>query len=329
MRKAGPTGACLLILGLITLGEFRLLDRLLLSDPAEYGFVRQNIAGILAGTPVWKAFQHRVLGPALVVALDRLTGDGLESLRLYGRLMVAGANLLLFAIVRWRGGRPLEGLLAVAGFALVRLLLTFKLEFPWDGVDILLFLAFGYGASQGASILRLGPLLLAGTFNHETALYMPLWYLLAWLDQPRVSPRARLQTLVAPLVAIALMAGVIAGVREHFYRGPPHLPGQVFEPITPIISNPFHLVHNLGQFLADDWTAVGRAFVSAGLLSLLVVLVRNVAQGRRVRASAWSLAVIASIFLFGYVNETRLYFPLAAFWAAYGWPVSSVPRQDC
>jgi hypothetical protein len=61
--------------------------------------------------------------------------------------------------------------------------------------------------------------------------------------------------------------------------------------------------------------------VAAGLLSLLVLLVANVVKGRRVRASVWSLALIASIFTFGYINETRLYFPLLAFWAAYAWPV--------
>ena len=317
MRKAGPTAACLLILALITLGEIRLLDRLLFRDPAEYGFVRQNVVGILAGTPVWKAFQQRVLGPALIVALDRVTGDGLASLRLYSGLMALGANLLLYAIVRWRGGGPVGGLRAVAGFTLVRLLLTFKLEMPWDGVDILLFLIFGYAASQGLSILRTSPLLVVGTFNHESALFLPIWYLLAFLDPPRRSPRAVLPTLVPPLVALALMVGVIAGVRAHFYRGPPDLPGQVFEPITPLVSNPLHLAHNLKQFVRDGWPGVGRFLIGAGLLSLLV---RNFVKGRRVRASVWSLGMIASIFLFGYVSETRLYFPLASFWSAYAWP---------
>jgi hypothetical protein len=319
--RADPTRACLLIIGLITLGEARLFDRLLYLAPAEYGFVRQNIAGILAGTPVWKAFQHRVLGPALVVALDRLTGDSLRSLQIYGLLMAASANLLLFWIVRRRGGRPGDALLAVAGFGLARLLLTFKLEFPWDGPDLLIFLAFGYWASTGGSIVRLIPLLLAGTLNHETALFIPLWYLLGGLERPRPPTRALLRTLVAPGMILAAMAAAIVAVRAHFYLGPPELAGQAFEPATPLVSNPLHLVHNLGQFLWDDWRVLNRVFVGAGLLSLLILLIGNLVKRRRVRASAWSLCVIAAIFTFGYVNETRLYFPLLAFWAAHAWPV--------
>ena len=321
MKKAGRTRACLLLVALITLGEGRLFDRLLYLAPAEYGFVRQNIAGILAGTPVWKAFQHRVLGPALVVALDHLTGDSLRSLQIYGQLMAAAANLLLFWIVRRRGGRPSDGVRAVAGFGLARLLLTFKLEMPWDGPDILIFLAFGYWASKGGAILRLIPLLLAGTLNHETALFIPLWYLLGWLERPPAPARAPLRTLVAPAMVLAAMAALILAVRAHFYLGPPPISGLTFEPTTPLISNPIHLVHNLGEFLGDDWIALGRVFVGAGLLTLLVVLIANVAKRRRVQASIWSLCVLASIFTFGYVNETRLYFPLLAFWAAYAWPI--------
>jgi hypothetical protein len=325
MKKAGHTLACLLILGLITLGESRLFDRLLYLAPAEYGFVRQNISGILAGTPIWKAFQQRALGPALVVALDQLTGDPLRSLQIYGQLMAAGANLLLFLIVRWRGGRPIDGVLAVAGFGLARLLLTFKLELPWDGPDLLLFLLFGYWASKdngkGGSILPLIPLLVAGTFNHETALFIPIWYLLSWLEPPRPSARATLHTLVAPAVILAAMLAVTFAVRAHFYVGPPQLAGQRLEPVTPMLSNPIHLAHNGKQFLRYDWTTLGGVFVSAGLLSLLVVLVVNLVKRRRVRSSVWSLGVIASIFTFGYINETRLYFPLLAFWAASAWPV--------
>ena len=320
------TWSCLLALSLLTLGEIRLVDRLLFSQPAESEFVLRNIAGVLAGTPMWKAFQSRLLGPAMVAALDAVTGDRVRSLRLFGQLALAASNLLLFCLVRRRGGRSVTALLAVVCFGLVRVLLTFKLEYPWDGLDVLLFLAFGHWASIDGSLVRFSPLLLVAAFNHETALYIPLWYLLVPLDGPERATRGSRESLIA-VASMAVVAAFIVGLRNHLYVGRPAAPGQAFEPATPLIGNPMHLAHNLRQFFLEDWKAVTRVFISATLLAALGALVLNVKRKVRVRASVWSLCAIACIFLFGYVNETRLYLPVVAFWFSHAWPVAPRSHQ--
>jgi hypothetical protein len=317
---------CWLLLGLLTLGQLRLLDRLLFSTPAEYGFVLQNVAGILAGRPVWKALQSRPLGPWILTALDAVTGDPVRSLKLFGQVTAALANLLLFHLVRRRGGRPAFALVAVACFVLARLLLTFRLEYPWDGIDILIFLFFGDWARAGRPLIRpilgLAPVLLVGTLNHESVLYLPLWYLLPAGGDAQARRATLRQMPIAILFGVAV-AGVIAIVRHHFYLGRPEMPGQIFEPATPVVSNLIEVSHNLRQLLIEDWKSMPRAFVSATLLAVIGLLIRNVVQRRLVRASVWSLCVLGSVFVFGYINETRLYFPLLAFWFAHGWPVTA------
>jgi hypothetical protein len=72
----------------------------------------------------------------------------------------------------------------------------------------------------------------------------------------------------------------------------------------------------LRQFLLTNWSA-GRALISATLGAALLVCATLVAQGKLVRPALWSLAVLFTIFCFGYVNETRLYLSPLAFWFGY------------
>jgi hypothetical protein len=303
--------AALGILLLLTLGQMRLFDRLLYSDASQYGFVLQNVDGVLKGRPVSKSWQQRFLAPGLVVALDRVTHDRLQSLRWFMGLCCGAANRGFFALCRARGWLPGHALLAVLCFALVRLLYTFRLEYPWDGVDILLMLGFGFGFGRGYTLAQLWPLLLPGVLNHETILYAPLYELFA----AAMAPRSWRRALRAGLWLIACSA-CIYGLRERFYLGQPNWPGQEFEHATPLLQNHLHVWHNLRQwFWLDLWE--GRIFISLSLSCAVLWLCRALIRPTLRVAALWCLCVLASVVCFGYVNETRHYLLLIAFWFAY------------
>jgi hypothetical protein len=305
-------------LGMLTLGEYRLFERLLFQDRPEYEFVLSGVSGVLSGHPVSQSWQHRFLSPLLVAGLDWFTGDRLASLKLFCGLLIGCANCLLFAILRRKGQSLPASLRGVACFGLGHLLLMYRLEYPWDDVDILLFLAFGYWAAQGRPLLWFCPLLVLGTLNHETALFVPFWYLLSPFEE-RKPTKALARPLLGALAVAAAMALGIWLLREHFYLGRPVMPGQEFEQALPLVANHWHVRHNLRQFLIEDWRS-GRAFISLGLLAALGALFWLIARERHTRAALWSLCVIASIIAFGYVNETRHYLMLLAFWFGYAWP---------
>ena len=303
--------AALGILVLLTLGQLRVFDRLLYSDASQYNFVLQNVDGVLEGRPVSKSWQQRFLAPVLVVALDRVTHDRLQSLRWFLALCAGAANLGLFVLCRARGMPPAQAAAWVLCFALVRLLYTFRLEYPWDGVDILLMLGFGYGVGRGYTLARLWPLLPLGVLNHETILYAPLYELLSAAFAPRSwrSARRAGAWLIACSACIYLL-------REHFYLGQPNWPGQEFEHATPLLQNHLHVWHNLRQwFWLDLWE--GRIFISLSLSSAVVLLGWMLLRSEQRVAALWCLCVLASIVAFGYVNETRHYLLLIAFWFAY------------
>jgi hypothetical protein len=308
-------------LALMTLGEVRLLERLLYGNRVELDFVARNMAAIRVGRPTFKAWQHRIVAPGLIASINPVTGGYLESVKLLSNLLLAGANLLLFLIMRRKGGNLLASVLAVAVFGFVRLLTLYKVDYPWDGIDVLLFLVFGYWVARAGSFLALTPILLVGTFNHETVLYVPVWYLLCRLDPARRSVGLRKDVRAAALGLVVMGASIFA-LRHFLYQGPPGLSGQAFDVPIPIVTNILHLRHNLRQLFVDDWTH-GRAFMNAGIVSALLLLIMLGAKTFvcDITALTWSGFVVATIFCFGYQSETRLYLPLVAFWFAYAFPV--------
>ncbi len=311
-RGSAAWGVVVFGVFVLSLGEVRLFERLLFEDQTRLGFVLENVTGVLHGAPSLPSWQHRVFGPALVSALSSATGDLRSAYRLYFEVSVFAANALLFWVLRRKGTEAGRSLFVLFAFGFVRALLMYRLEYPWDAVDVLLFLVFGYWVARGGSPFATVPLLLLGLVNHETVLYVPVWYLLSWLEHARDGRTLRRETAFGA-VSLAVLAGGTAFLRERvgtLAAGPPSAP------VNPWVSNEFHLVHNLRQLFVENWSH-GRSFISLALLSVLVLLVAFVRAKRSVRAAVWSLVVIVTIFCSGYVNETRHYLPLVAFWFAY------------
>ena len=289
----------------LSFAEWKIFQRLLFSDAASTNFVLESVRGVLAGTPVSKSWQHRFVAPLLVSALG---GVRLESIEIFHGLTLLIGNLLLFALLRRRTVAYVDAVLAVACLGLAHFVLAYKLEYPWDGIDQVIFLAFGGWAAQRGGLLAMTPLLLLGAFNHETILYLPLWYVLS----------ADRKQQIAAIGSAAAIGGVILATRAAFYRGRPNLPGQVFEAPAPVIENHVHVMHNLRALFVDNWAA-GHAHISVGLLAAIAGFAWLAVRAETRRAGVWSLVVLGTIVCFGYVNETRHYLVLIAFWVPYAW----------
>lgn len=305
------------VLVLMSLGQVRMFDRLLYVDAEQYEFVLLGVSGVLAGTPVSKSWQQRVLPASAVWALQRIARKPLAGLQWFAGSMLVAANLVLFWIARRNGNTPGVALAIVATFALAHLLLLYKLEYPWDNLDVLIFLAFGAAAARGACLWRTWPLLLVGLFNHETILYVPLWYLLAGLAPPR-NGRVRRDIWLGGVVLVLLVVAILA-LRTHWYIGKPNLPQQVFELETPGIQNHWHVLHNLRQWFIEDLRNL-KLFISLSLGCAVLGLCSQLFRFETRRLAAWALLSLSSIVCFGYINETRHYMPLLAFYFAYFCP---------
>jgi hypothetical protein len=314
------------LVGLVSIAELPVFERMLF-DPRhpDYAFVLRNVDGILAGTPVSQSWQQRVLGPCAIAALRALVPSSLGALELFFALSLLGANAFLCAIV-WKRTRSVWHCgVALLAFGTCRLLLLYRLEYPWDEIDIAIFLGFGAWAGRDGALSRFSPWLLPGILNHETVLYIPFYYLLPRLEN-RAGESRRRGDFVFAAACLAACAGAIHALRAVLYRGRPQWPGQAFEPALPGFGNHFHLGHNLHQLFRDDFRT-GHTLNALGMMSAVVALCALLLRRHHPRAALFSLCVIASVLCFGYVNETRHYLPLLAFWFAYAWPAASVGRK--
>ena len=70
-----------------TAAEMRLFDFLLFQKSNDYEFVLTAIDGVLAGTPISKSWQQRLLGPAAVAALDHIVANRLLALRIFAAFL--------------------------------------------------------------------------------------------------------------------------------------------------------------------------------------------------------------------------------------------------
>lgn len=294
----------------VSIVEWTVLERLY-ADAASRAFVVESVRGVLAGTPVSRSWQHRFVAPLFVSLLGGDLDAALERARLV--LLLASNGLLSWLALR--RGSWTRALGVVAVYVAGRLLLAYKLEYGWDGVDQLLFLGFGALAAEERGVGSAWPLLALGAVNHETIFYAPLWYLLSF-ERARVRDGA--------LASLAIGAAVL-GLRQAFYRGRPSLPGQTFEEGLPLVDNHLHVAHNLRQLFVEDWTS-GRAHVALGFFGAVAAFAWMCARPSLRRGGAWSLVVLATIVCFGYVNETRHYLVLLAFWCAYA--ATKAPRRS-
>jgi hypothetical protein len=328
---------------LLSLGEYRLMERLLFASEYHTNFVLLNIEGVVTGHPIGRAFQNRLLGPYIVKGIAQLMSSSLFfALKLYTLLMVTVGNLLLGGLLyhhfrkmpsdRTEYRAILIALTAVALFGLLRLLLLYYLEYPWDYIDALLFMLFGYWVVVRQPKWLLLLLFLTALLNRESCLFILLWFMLESIwgtNRPSFaakieggSPLKRIDWRKFFLAGLTFLGTVIIiyGIREWLFIAPTPVEGLDLD--VEQLGNNWNLAHNVNQFLLYNWRST-LLFINLALLTAVVFLA--LIFRRYPVAAIWTVCWIASIFAFGFINETRLYIPLIAFWIVY-LPISQWPQ---
>lgn len=298
----------LFVVAWLSAAEWKIFERLFFANEPSAAFVVESVRGVLSGTPVSKSWQHRVLAPNLVRLLG---GPTLSAVEWFGLVMLLAANLLLFALAMragrgWSPPPTWTALAAVAVYGFLRFVLAYKLEYPWDWIDQIIFMLFGVVAREERPTHAVGALALVGALNHETILYVPLWYLVGGTKR----------SIAIGLGLSAPVVGVIAALRALLYRGRPDLPDQVFEPPIPLLENHFHVAHNLNALFVDN-LRYGRIHLSLLFIGATAAALTVMRRAGWRRVGSFVLAILGSVVAFGYVNETRHYLVLVAFLSTY------------
>ena len=306
----------LAVIVLLALWQFQIFSTTWFEDESFYGFVIENIEGVLERQPTGRVFQNRLLAPAIVSGVAALFEiDLLLAYQGFIRSSLIITNLLLYSLIWLKWQHLPSALLAVLTFSVARFLLLYRLEYPWDQLDIILFMLFAYWAFKNSSWWWLIPIYVLALFNRESVLYIALWLLLSQIWNIQFG-LINWKKFTLFLFIFGLTAGAIFAIREILFLGPPN--GTTFTDFDkPLIGNHWNLAHNWEKFTNLNWQS-DMYLVSLTLGGCILILGWLLWNGKM--PAFWSLCILATIFAFGFINETRNYLGLTSFWFVYGWP---------
>ncbi len=266
----------------------------------SYGRSVTTAHDVLLGRPHWRVYQSRVLSPYLIDTLTPLFGSFLAA-----HVFVSIVALILAGLVAWRIGQRLADTRGAVASLLVfhasfALLLSRPWLIAWDYLDALVFLIFLDFVLSGRSWRWFVGLFAIAVFNHEIALFIPVWLVCeAVVRRDRVRGVAGVVSLASGMVILESLRRLLL-VQEMgptiFLDAPSHAGGSFH----------FRLFDNLARLaMVDNQMLVVGVFL-LGVLAIAGWLAWQ-DPTRFLGLALMQVALIGSLLTFGVVQETRLY----------------------
>jgi len=284
----------------------------------------EAVFGVLAGTPHWRAYQNRLLGPQLVRGLQIVLGlDDVGSLTAFFWLAVIARTSAVFLLFKKLSGRFVAAAICAAGVSLLTTCCLSFWVYPWDYLDAIFVCGMLLGISRGFKWPAWLALVALGLWNRETALLLPLWLV---IDAMPAGSRLDVRKLSAGSILLALGVAIVFWLRRTLFV---HRLDAALDPLDTghlAIANHLMLAQNAREFVNELGNLgrgpEGRARLIAACFvvgtAVAVLLARALTQQGK-KALLWSFCAVLSVLTFGAISEARIWIgfvPLAVFWAA-------------
>jgi len=286
--------------------------------PANYARVVELSLGVTKGHPEFTNWQSRVLGPYIIKVFTFGSLDYARAHILFQIVSVAIAAFLCWRLGRKYGGSDQSALLALTLFAMsFALLLSRPWLYSWDFIDMIVFILFIDFVLSGMSLRWFIGLFAVAILNRVSAVFIALWLILDPLviffyqrQYKLPSPPLDWHRMLAGGICIA--AGFLT--MELLERN-------LLVEASFSENHDINLAANIFQLWVWLWKptrpdAIQFWFLVPGFLTMVAALGACVVRLNPQRYLALylvELSFIASIFVFGYILETRLYLPLIPF----------------
>jgi hypothetical protein len=273
--------------------------------------------GVVDGTPHWRIYQSRILAPYLIDALAHVLPSFGSAYVLFCIAMLTACGLISARIGDRVAGRAGAVAALLAFHVAFALLLARPWLYAWDFGDALVFLVVVDLVVAERPWRSALPVLAIGLFNHEIANFIAIWIVAdavaRWLAGGRKRALAWKQ-IAAGAACLIVSFAVVDVVRSALLVeeiGP-----KLFADAPADMGSSFYftLGHNL-DWLGQIVTHFDYSFsilVPVGVVAAVAVcVVLGVREPARLGGlAAMYLAIIASLFAFGVLLETRIYIVL-------------------
>lgn len=301
---------CLLLCMFVAACSFAIFLR----QTGDEGFRTASLTafGVTEGRTDWRAFQNRLLGPYVVLAISRL-GLGYASALVLVHFLVLTANAVAVFLLARRTGQDAKAALVWSGvFCFLFLFLQHPRLLVWDAIELLNFTLLSYLMLFGSRLWPLCLLFAVSILNRESGLFVALFLLIDSVSLPDlVRFRLRLLSRAKFVAGLACMAIGIAFVklsRDLLFVA---TRGGTDDGQHAMLGNHLHVHDNLKDLLYRNWfgmEVLHTAPVVAGGLFLLSGF-PGFSDAQR-KTALLAFALMTGIVMFGVVNETRILLPL-------------------
>ncbi len=184
--------------------------------------------------------------------------------------------------------------------------------YPWDFLDIVIFSGLACCMWTTRRVLPLGLLFFAALLNRETALFIALWIILDGFGF--ISPQGWFTLNVVSRWKVAIGTLLLVGgaaitkiVRDSLFVTS-HYPGTGLDEAHALLGNHIYFGRNLAAFFIGNLMSLDYAFVTALIVGLVLLLARRWKRtDHQVRVTVLLLVMLANVFVFGLINETRMF----------------------
>jgi hypothetical protein len=299
----------------------------------DFSSTVQRSLGVATGHPEWMVFQSRVLGPYIIKALSFSLAKNYSTAYVWFQIItVAIAAFLCWRLGRKYGGDDQSALQALMVFVICFVwLLSPPLPMSWDIIDIIVFIVFIDFILSGSSLPWFVGLFAISILNRDSACFIALWLILDALICFVFSRRYNLSKTPFDwhrLFAGAICIGVGLIIAEFLKQnllveemGPKLIPNSPTAPGSRYNVGLFrnidflrHVLFNYQIQLFQFWLVA--PFIAA-VITLGAKLVRLDPQ-RYLSIYLIELSILAVLFSFAAINETRVFFILIPFVVLWG-----------
>jgi hypothetical protein len=286
----------------------------------------QTSLGVTTGYPIWLTYQSRVLAPYIIKIFSFGSEDRFATVHIWFQIInVAIAAFLCWRLGRKHGGDDRSALLAFGLFVMCfALLLSPPYIFSWDFVDIIVFLVFLDLVLTRSSLIWFVGLIAIAVWNRDSAIFIALYLIVdplaryvyrRWYRLPPAPIEWR-QIVSGGICTLACLAIAELLKRSLLIKeiGPELYPNS---PITGGNRYNITLLQNI-HTVKTSLSTLNYQFE----FMILIFLILNLALGARlVRRDPQrylgfylvEIALVASLFTFGWFVETRIYLILIPF----------------
>lgn len=311
---------CFILIALLTLMELRLVR---LIHGGHFKALVDAAYGVIAGTPHWRAYQNRLLGPYLVQFISQLTGwTFAKSFEMFFITSLTLTNFVSFYVFYALTRNRLVSLKYTFYFLLCFLALQDnQWLYLWDLMDITIFLVFAYGIFINWNTRFFIYLFILSILNKENALFISLWLIIdAFKYESKSTKDTQTKSLKINYSKLSLGIFLTIGgtiytklVRDWlFVRS--SIPWVGLDSGHGMIDNYLVICDRMQQLLHPGWTKninILSVFLIIGLPVYLLIRMRF--DQFSIKVMLLFLCMLSSIFVFGIIAETRVFFILIPF----------------